>query len=145
MKLSALIHSVALLRQFICSKSGLGQTTSHLNDSRSVAQSSATAWVIPKLSIISWNSVRATCGGGIFNPEPVTRNSGDTASKDRGRRIYNDILQVFHHRHQKDNPANVQFVVFMSFWVLEKKYLKKIIPTTKLCHRKKNTRIPILA
>lgn len=29
-------------------------------------------WVIPKLSIISWNPVRRTCGSGIYNPALVT-------------------------------------------------------------------------
>lgn len=37
-------------------------------------------WVIPKLSLISWNPVRRTCGSGIYNPASVNSIGSDIAA-----------------------------------------------------------------
>lgn len=108
MKISALINASASLHvlhlQQVCNLDT--DITSCLKDTRPAVQSNAADWVIPKLSIISWNPVRRTCGGGIFNPELVTRNGRDIASVEQA------IVNIAHKRRQRSEhfkgcPTNV--------------------------------------
>lgn len=65
----------------------LTQTTSCLSDTRLSTKQRYRLWVISKLSILSWNPVRRTCGGGIYNSAPVTTNGSDFAAPSEERAI----------------------------------------------------------